>query len=626
MNAKESVRIARRTNRLLWAAWERNYFPWVGRWALGFLSLCLLSVPALAQTTVTGTIVDPISIPYSNCTVQAVLTLPGGSPLPSGPTTGINTPVPTPVPANCDVNGTFVMSLQPNAAITPAGTFWQFQVTMAGIAPPIGTGPRSFTVNNVTIAGASQNVSAALSAAVPALTAISLGGGTITGSGANTQCAFWTAATVLAGDAGCTYNSATDTLTVGTGVVVGNSVLTSGSLVSSGATMNIGDGGAGRWQSNGGDWLPTVNNLFSIGNSTGPNRVLNLFMGAGQVNYAQGTITTSTPPWTHTATWNAGGVTFVNFDSNITDSASAAGSILMRLRVGGVSQFEVTKAGLGTFAGAIAAAGGTLTAPLTITQGTITTSQPFVSHTATWNAGGVTFVNFDSNVTDTASAAGSILARFRVGGSSVFEVLKTGQVNIGGSGVASIEITTGALGTSTGAGNILLGSNTGDVLSVSEGGGAVTPVIKGNRTSYAYRVCTMIIGAENGSALVDADLGPQRKQCQIPFAYTVVEVDVSADGGTPNVIAGKRTCTASPCVTGANETVVNLTSAALATASSGGSACSKTGATTGIDGFTTCSATLQNTSGAAGSWIELVSGTAGGVAKRMSVSVFYTVN
>ena len=73
-------------------------------------------------------------------------------------------------------------------------------------------------------------------------------------------------------------------------------------------------------------------------------------------------------------------------------------------------------------------------------------------------------------------------------------------------------------------------------------------------------------------------------------------------------------------------TVVNLVSGALATAASGGLACSNTGGTAGLDAATTCSGTLQNTSINAGDWLDLVSGTAGGAAKRMSISVTYVVN
>ena len=130
------------------------------------------------------------------------------------------------------------------------------------------------------------------------------------------------------------------------------------------------------------------------------------------------------------------------------------------------------------------------------------------------------------------------------------------------------------------------------------------------------RVCSLNVGADNGTALVDADIGPQGRQCFIPYAATVVEIDVAADAGTPNVIVRKNTA----------GTQSDLLSSALATASSGGIACSKTSAVTGLDGATTCSATLQNTGISIGAWLELKSGTAGGTAKRMSVAVIYTVD
>jgi hypothetical protein len=49
-------------------------------------------------------------------------------------------------------------------------------------------------------------------------------------------------------------------------------------------------------------------------------------------------------------TWNASGTTFTAIKMNVTDTASAAGSLLMDLQVGGVSKFSVDKAGVVTFA------------------------------------------------------------------------------------------------------------------------------------------------------------------------------------------------------------------------------------------------------------------------------------
>jgi hypothetical protein len=60
--------------------------------------------------------------------------------------------------------------------------------------------------------------------------------------------------------------------------------------------------------------------------------------------------------------------------------------------------------------------------------------------------------------------------------------------------------------------------------------------------------------------------------------------------------------------------------------SSGFLGCSNTGGTAGIDGGTTCSATLQNAGLNGGDWIELVSGTAGGAARLVTIHVIYTVN
>jgi hypothetical protein len=49
-----------------------------------------------------------------------------------------------------------------------------------------------------------------------------------------------------------------------------------------------------------------------------------------------------------TDTWNAGATTFTAVKMNVTDTASAAGSALIDLQLGGVSQFKVSKAGAAT--------------------------------------------------------------------------------------------------------------------------------------------------------------------------------------------------------------------------------------------------------------------------------------
>jgi hypothetical protein len=130
------------------------------------------------------------------------------------------------------------------------------------------------------------------------------------------------------------------------------------------------------------------------------------------------------------------------------------------------------------------------------------------------------------------------------------------------------------------------------------------------------RSCDMAYGDTSASStLTNAQLGPQVGICFVPQAATVVEVDVRADGGTPNVIVGVDHA----------GTVNTLVSTALATAANGARACSKATAAAGIDG-TICSATLQNTSILPGDYIQAVSGTADGTAKWMTAHVVYQIS
>ena len=133
------------------------------------------------------------------------------------------------------------------------------------------------------------------------------------------------------------------------------------------------------------------------------------------------------------------------------------------------------------------------------------------------------------------------------------------------------------------------------------------------------RTCAIIIPGTGASGVLqntDMSTTLDGQDCFINAPSTLIEMTVRADGGTPNIIAQRDRL----------GTAVNLVSSALATAASGAQACSNTGGTTGLDGTTTCSATLQNTSLSAGDWLGIASGTAGGVAKRISVSLTYTVN
>ena len=161
---------------------------------------------------------------------------------------------------------------------------------------------------------------------------------------------------------------------------------------------------------------------------------------------------------------------------------------------------------------------------------------------------------------------------------------------------------------------------------------SITLVLNGSvwtevsRTRLGLKTCDIAVGDASGSVVTDAQLGPQKRVCQVPQAGTVLQVTVSADAGTPSILVGRSRCTTFTTGVCTAETRVNLTSSALAAAASGFDGCSNVGGTAGIDGGTTCSSTLQNTSLSVGDYIELVSGTAGGTAKLVTIHVLYSVN
>jgi hypothetical protein len=66
---------------------------------------------------------------------------------------------------------------------------------------------------------------------------------------------------------------------------------------------------------------------------------------------------------------------------------------------------------------------------LDLAAGTITASDPVIDGSQTWNDGAITFTALKVAITDTASAADSLLLDLQVGGSSIFNIRKEGWIN-----------------------------------------------------------------------------------------------------------------------------------------------------------------------------------------------------
>ena len=309
-----------------------------------------------------------------------------------------------------------------------------------------------------------------------------------------------------------------------------------------------------------------------------------------------------------TPTWNTSGVVDGAIRVNVTNTASGSGSLLAQFKVGGTSQWSVDKAGNVVSTGTVqTGSGGAVGGSLDMAAGTAA-SVP--ANSFGWGVGATMTTSVRLISPNTVPSANQVML-FGAPSSNVSTFAWTG---ISGTGsfcmTTSCTMITPALGTPSA---LVLTSATGLPTA-----GLVNNAVNSSKMAVVNtrRVCDIAVGDETASAITNGQLGPQKRICYIPAASTIVEMDVAADGGTPNVIVGNNTA----------GSVTNIVSSALATAASGGIACSNTGGTTGIDGATTCSGTLQNTSLAAGSYLELVSGTAGGTAKLMTIHVIYTVN
>lgn len=162
-------------------------------YVIAFAGLLLSSsIPAKAQggfTTVIGTVTDPNGVAWACGTISAQLITAGGA-APTLNGGGFTTQT-SPVSLGCPTTpgtgaaGSFTIRLADSGVISPSNTMWQFTVNINGGAPPLGTGPQSFTYTTAincstntpaTCTSNQINISTPISALAPKLASAGVGG------------------------------------------------------------------------------------------------------------------------------------------------------------------------------------------------------------------------------------------------------------------------------------------------------------------------------------------------------------------------------------------------------------------------------------------------------------------
>lgn len=154
----------------------------------------------------------------------------------------------------------------------------------------------------------------------------------VRGASADARLAIGANATVLTSNG----TTATWAAAAGGGLTIGTTTITSGT-----STRLLFDAAGVVSETNGATWNAT-NKALTVGGAT---------------------VTTSNPVLNLSQTWNAGAVTFTGIKLDVTNTASAAASLLLDLQVGGSPKFNIKKDGSVTAEGQFLAANGSNSAP-----------------------------------------------------------------------------------------------------------------------------------------------------------------------------------------------------------------------------------------------------------------------
>jgi hypothetical protein len=232
------------------------------------------------------------------------------------------------------------------------------------------------------------------------------------------------------------------------------------------------------------------------------------------------------------------------------------------------SDTQITFNDAGTAAGSAGLTFDKTNKAVTLGGATVTTDNPILNLTQTWNAAGVTFNAIKLNVTSTASAAASKLADLQVAAASKFSVDKSGNVIAAG----TILTATGSAGTpGVEVGNTNMGwwNNSGVQLNAATSGATRASITSagialGSTNGYQFRN-----QADPSGGSIDSGLSRN--------ASKVVEVNdgtASSYVGTALVLGPQTVAQLPSCASGtkgARATVTDATSTTfLATATGGG--------------------------------------------------------
>lgn len=163
-------------------------------------------------------------------------------------------------------------------------------------------------------------------------------------------------------------------------------------------------------------------------------------------------------------------------------------------------------------------------------QGIIVASTPFIQQTAIWNNAAVTFVNDFSNITDTASAAASLLIQKQVGGNDIFTVSKTGAVGTAAAGNFNFLGRSVALSAADGRLNVTNAART-DFSGLTLGPEAVTNTRIAESATVAGQAQGIILLRGDGTAQTQANLGAATNGSMI-YCSDCTIASPCANGGT----------------------------------------------------------------------------------------------